>query len=231
MLVLYTLSSDSSIQYRSEELTIRGVSPIAVKQRTPEVSTMTKTARVAAIMTWLFLCEGGDLFAGDFHLVQRANAVTLKSKQRSIDVRTMIPEFINSTTEERRQLLCLAVNIYHEASVTDEQDGWAVGFVTINRLQDGRWGDTICQVIGARSQFGWVRGSLTTKVGTEFASPDFQRWERAQRIAYLILNDTDLPDVTDGRMFFWNRRTDNPPWKRAAYDLMRIGVHVYARVH
>lgn len=191
---------------------------------------MTKTALVVATMTWLFLFEGGELFAGDFHLVQRASAVTLKSKQRTIDVRAMIPEFINSTAEDRRQLLCLAVNIYHEASVVDEQDAWAVGFVTLNRLQNGRWGDTICQVVGAKSQFGWVRGGITTKVGTEFQTPDYQRWERAQRIAYLILNDPELIDVTDGRMFFWNRKTDNPPWKRHAYDLLRIGVHVYARV-
>lgn len=55
-----------------------------------------------------------------------------------------------------KEFACLARNIYHEAGVETMHGKMAVGTVTMNRLTDGRWGNTICKVVFAKAQFSWT---------------------------------------------------------------------------
>ena len=50
-----------------------------------------------------------------------------------------------------RDLKCLSKNIFYEAASEPEEGKVAVGLVTLNRAQDGRFGNSICDVVEQRS--------------------------------------------------------------------------------
>jgi N-acetylmuramoyl-L-alanine amidase len=54
-------------------------------------------------------------------------------------------------------ILCLALNIYHEARGEIVDGQMAVAQVTLNRTLDPRWPDNICDVVYDDSQFSWTR--------------------------------------------------------------------------
>lgn len=53
-------------------------------------------------------------------------------------------------------VLCLALNIYHEARGEPIDGQIAVAAVTLNRVQDPRWPDTVCDVVYQPNQFSWT---------------------------------------------------------------------------
>ncbi len=59
-----------------------------------------------------------------------------------------------SVTVEPLELACLARNAFHEARDQGIEGMTAVAYVTIRRLETGRW-DTLCEVVEAPSQFSW----------------------------------------------------------------------------
>jgi len=60
-------------------------------------------------------------------------------------VTTMVTPIVNT-----KELVCLAKNIFFEAGNQPEEGKVAVGLVTINRVQDGRFANSICGVINQR---------------------------------------------------------------------------------
>jgi N-acetylmuramoyl-L-alanine amidase len=50
-----------------------------------------------------------------------------------------------------KELQCLARNIFFEAANEPEEGKVAVGLVTLNRVQDGRFRDTVCGVVDERT--------------------------------------------------------------------------------
>ena len=50
----------------------------------------------------------------------------------------------------RKDVACLAKNIYFEAGTESMLGKMAVAQVTINRVKNGYWGDTICDVVNAK---------------------------------------------------------------------------------
>jgi spore germination cell wall hydrolase CwlJ-like protein len=52
-----------------------------------------------------------------------------------------------------KELNCLARNIFYEAANEPEEGKVAVGVVTLNRREDGRFGKTICAVVNQRTIF------------------------------------------------------------------------------
>lgn len=56
----------------------------------------------------------------------------------------------------RRDLQCLARNIFFEAGTESMLGKIAVGQVTVNRVKIGHWGETVCEVVNAKGQFSWT---------------------------------------------------------------------------
>src|SRR5690554_1426460 len=71
---------------------------------------------------------------------------------------------------------CLALNLFFE--VRDEPMGsWlAVAFVTINRVIDPRFPDTICEVVWEPKQFSWTHDGKSD-VPDVSKYPDRKAWE------------------------------------------------------
>jgi N-acetylmuramoyl-L-alanine amidase len=56
-------------------------------------------------------------------------------------------------------VLCLAMNIYHEARGEPLAGQLAVGFSTMNRVADKRYPDTVCDVVHQAKYHGWDMGN------------------------------------------------------------------------
>ena len=57
----------------------------------------------------------------------------------------------HATTVNSKELNCLAKNIYYEAGNESLEGKVAVGVVTLNRVNDGRFGDSVCDVVHKRT--------------------------------------------------------------------------------
>jgi spore germination cell wall hydrolase CwlJ-like protein len=59
---------------------------------------------------------------------------------------------------------CLARNIFYEAGGEPEEGKVAVALVTINRVRDGKFGKTICEVVNQRTMFVYSSSVKTTEI-------------------------------------------------------------------
>ena len=54
----------------------------------------------------------------------------------------LIDEIKDIEVEEQDQILCLALNIYHESRGENDRSRWAVGFVTLNRVKSSKFSNS-----------------------------------------------------------------------------------------
>lgn len=87
--------------------------------------------------------------------------------------------------DKQDDVVCLALNIYHEARGSTEQDRIASSYVAFNRWEDSNYPLTLrtkerslCNIIFDRYQFCWTNDSYV-KLPKEKTS-----WENAQELAY-----------------------------------------------
>ncbi|MGD8107839.1 cell wall hydrolase [Pantoea sp. FN0302] len=117
-------------------------------------------------------------------------------------------------------ILCLAMNIYHEARGEPLKGQIAVASVTMNRAN---WDVTqICPVVYAPKQFSWTH--LKNNAFSYPAKED-KSWQRAQQIAHQIVNG-ELSDVTNGATYYHNQ-TVTPAWSSAFAQTAAIGNHIF----
>lgn len=114
----------------------------------------------------------------------------------------------------QKQLDCLAKNVYFEARGEPLKGQLAVAWVTLNRVQDGRFADDVCGVVHQPGQFVWLDD------GHSDVPRDAESWNRAQTIAALVyaVQDVDSIDPTNGSIYFHAGRRK---------DAIRIGAHVF----
>lgn len=131
--------------------------------------------------------------------------------------------------EKLKQLECLAKNVYWEAANEPFEGKVAVAQVTINRLESGRYGKTVCQVVFQRTkvyetvicQFSW------TCTGQSRIPPRNQRlFKESEDVAKKVyLENFRLPGMTQA-MYFHNT-TVRPGWNKT--KITQIGQHIFYR--
>jgi spore germination cell wall hydrolase CwlJ-like protein len=127
--------------------------------------------------------------------------------------------------EARKQVDCLAENIYFEAAHEPETGRIAVALVTLNRVQDPRYPKDICSVVKQRvkstCQFSWFCES-----GKRVSNS--QAYREAQRIAiFVYANYERITDVTHGALFY-HADYVNPRWRGLERTTV-IGRHIFYR--
>lgn len=122
-----------------------------------------------------------------------------------------------------QELECLALNIYHEARNQELQGQLAVGLVTLNRVKNNRWPDTICGVVWQRKQFSWTHDG---KPDRPYNKPV---WEQIRSLARMLLNARDVyPDFTKGALYY-HAKYVKPVWRHQLVEVAEIGSHVFYR--
>jgi len=116
---------------------------------------------------------------------------------------------------------CLARNIFFEAGVEDVVGKIAVGQVTINRMKDGRWGDTICEVVYSKAQFSWT---LFSKKRNE--TPEGPLWEESVRVAQDVMRGTRHVELQDA-LFYHTDYIKTPIWASDNFKITQVGQHIF----
>ena len=119
----------------------------------------------------------------------------------------------------KRDLECLAKNIYFEARGESRQGKIAVAQVTLNRvIHPGEFHKTICGVVYQKDQFSWTNLPKQT-------IKDLQQWEESLHIAKGVLT---------GRMFlenfdalYFHADYVKPQWRATKQYISTIGKHIF----
>lgn len=120
----------------------------------------------------------------------------------------------------------LACNIYFESRGENISGQMAVGFVTLNRLKQEGYPESVRKVVYQPSQFSW------TLVKSGFVVRDGESWQVAQDIAgfiYKIRNNERLYktlDPTHGATHF-HTKSGKPYWRKFFTKTVTIGRHVF----
>jgi spore germination cell wall hydrolase CwlJ-like protein len=136
------------------------------------------------------------------------------------------PDYI-SAAQRTRELDCLTRNIYWEAASEPFEGKVAVAQVTMNRVQDGRFGDSVCGVIYQKNvfyekvicQFSWV---CETTHKTRPVYPPL--WAESELVAKkVLLENFRLPGLKDA--MFYHADYISPGWNKP--KLEKIGRHIF----
>lgn len=140
---------------------------------------------------------------------------------------TSMPAGYVSTTEKIKQLDCLTRNIYWEAANEPFEGKVAVAQVTMNRVEDGRFGKDVCGVVYQKNviyeklicQFSWV--CETTHKVRAVHQP---LWRESEEVAKkVLLENFRLPSLKEA--IYYHADYVNPGWKKPKID--KIGRHIF----
>ncbi len=123
-------------------------------------------------------------------------------------------------TVEPIDLGCLTRNIYHEARDQGLAGMVAVGYVTTRRLDQGRWGSTLCEVVEAPNQFSWFSD------GKPDAPGDMDAYRDALHAAIKVLTGR-APDVSNGASHYFAPALASPAWAECMIRTASIGGHAF----
>ena len=133
-------------------------------------------------------------------------------------------------------LMCMAVNIYHEAGNQSMLGQMAVGQVVMNRVADSRFPDTVCEVVKQaithkgtnkpilfRCSFSWYCDGKKDE-------PNFESktWSLALEHASIMLTKTIVLDFTEGATHY-HATYVRPAWAKTKTRTTRIDRHIFYR--
>lgn len=159
-----------------------------------------------------------------------ASFIFLYALSHSIPLPTMPfkASYNSLTAEVKKQVTCLAENIYFEAAHEPLEGKKAVAFVTLNRIQTGNYADTICGVVqqktGSVCQFSWYCEPHT--LAKRLTVRDTPLYNEILEIAtHFYLNFERMRDVTNGATFY-HADYVNPKWNKLEKE-KQIGRHIF----
>jgi spore germination cell wall hydrolase CwlJ-like protein len=154
----------------------------------------------------LLFTSATTAMAGDYYDFSSKNAKIVEISSKNLD------------KNDQRDLVCLALNIYHEARGSTYTDQVSVGYVTLNRSQ--KFDQTICNIVYRNNQFKWTGSKI------ESYSLEKKAWGRSLMIAYSILFDEEPNDPTHGALYF-HERSQKPTWAKMAFNTHVYGNHIF----
>jgi spore germination cell wall hydrolase CwlJ-like protein len=123
--------------------------------------------------------------------------------------------------DQRRQTLCMALSLYHEARGQSFDSQRAVADVILNRIREN--GGSICETIWQHAQFSWTRFPAYKIIPRDMAS-----WLAVQWHALTLISDPG-PDLTDGATMFYNFKMCHPRWASIGKVTARFGDQIFIR--
>jgi N-acetylmuramoyl-L-alanine amidase len=130
-----------------------------------------------------------------------------------------------------QDVVCLALNIYHEARSESLAGQYAVADVVLNRVESRNYPDDVCSVVYQarmweghpvrdKCQFSWYcDGKSDTPKETD-------AWYRSLMIAVNILHQNKFRGLTEGATHYHTNYV-NPKWNKSMDFIGRIGDHLF----
>jgi spore germination cell wall hydrolase CwlJ-like protein len=151
-----------------------------------------------------------------------------KAKLDQLRSSKAIQDNVELTMAERtKQLECLTKNIYWEAASEPFEGKVAVAQVTLNRVDDGRFGKGVCGVVYQKNiiyekvicQFSWVCES-THKIKPVYAAMYKESEEVAKKV---LLENFRLPGLSNA--MYYHATYVQPGWRKQ--KITQIGQHIF----
>jgi len=163
---------------------------------------------------------------------QHATNIIIKEKiEEKVEYRHPAQELVWGEVRIKGQInnaerLCLAKNIFFESRGESIVGQISVGQVTINRVVDGSWGNSICKVVYSNKQFSWT-DNLSAKQSVPGRNSVLrgQHWEASLMAADLVLRGLYLP-VLESALFYHNIFV-TPTWHSTDKFIIRIESHLF----
>jgi spore germination cell wall hydrolase CwlJ-like protein len=180
-----------------------------------------------SMILFLFDCHTGTMAWADEVSEDLTNIVALVeddimlSMQKDTDVREASVE---EAALAKKEIHCLALNIYFEARGESEQGQLAVGHVVMNRVASTQYPDAVCSVVRQggekrlhRCQFSWWCDGRSDK------PTNGKAWTRSLRLAIAVYTGKS-PDPTNGALWY-HAAYVTPYWRDALTLVRKIGRH------
>ena len=132
-------------------------------------------------------------------------------------------------------LMCMATNIYHEAKNQPMVGQIAVAQVVMNRANDSRYPDNVCDVVKqgltykngkvvlGKCQFSWYCDGKKDDVDKKS-----EKWRNSLRYASMVITNRITLDVTEGATHY-HATYVRPAWARTKTKTVRINRHIFYR--
>ena len=132
------------------------------------------------------------------------------------------------------QVQCMALNVYYEARGSNLADKAAVADVVLNRVNDTRYPNTVCEVVKQglqdangnmrrnKCQFSWYCD------GKHDRPQNQDLYVEAQSIAWNIVEEGKYRGITEGATHY-HATYVNPRWASTLQLVGRIGAHIFYR--
>ena len=147
-------------------------------------------------------------------------------------------EVLDYKTQQAQELYeeqhhCLALNLYHEARSDSQLGQMGVAFVTLNRVNDNRYPDTVCDVVYQarldangnprrnQCQFSWYCD------GKADDPTDLDMWGKIEEVAHKAMQNYGVvEDFTEGAVMY-HASYVNPYWVSSYDKTVRIDTHIF----
>src|SRR6056300_755999 len=132
---------------------------------------------------------------------------------------------------DRRQVECLAQNIYYEARGENQDGHVAVALVTMNRSLSKLYPNNVCNVVreklGKTCQFTWWCDSKLRSKATlyNYTRQEKKVYEEIRDLALHVYVNRDIIEDFTGGAIFYHANYVNPRWKYK--KTAQIGNHIF----
>jgi spore germination cell wall hydrolase CwlJ-like protein len=160
------------------------------------------------------------VFAGSKHSAPATNEVIIvytqpvPAKKTPVEIVDAINQNIAtviSKSKDKKEIECLANNVFYESRNQSVIGKIAVAHVTLNRSKDQD--RTICKIVYQKSkngcQFSWVCGGKKSDKNIIEA----KAWKEALAVSYAAFTGL-VEDPTDGATFYYNPKRAHPHWAK-----------------
>ncbi len=113
-------------------------------------------------------------------------------------------------------IVCLALNIYHEARGEPIDGQIAVAQVTLNRVDSKRYPNSVCGVVYDDSQFSWTAGK-----------PKIEEPEAYATALFIAENMDKFDDLSGGATHYYAPDKASPFWKDKLLYVGTINNHIF----
>lgn len=162
-----------------------------------------------------------------------ASSDTSSIPVESITIEHKLDEYV------KEELMCLSKNIYFEAGTESDAGKIAVGLVTMNRVADKRWPNTVCEVVqqGPINRWWWEEKGKKVPIkhrcqfswycdGKGDDPYPGSRWDRSVQIAEQIYFTTQYQGLVEGATHY-HATYVNPSWAQHLTTVTRIDTHIF----
>ena len=137
-------------------------------------------------------------------------------------------------TQKRKNLECLALNIYHETKASSLADAMAVSDVVMNRVYSRHFPNNICDVVHQavkhengmpkrnQCQFSWYCDGKSDEPKNKTA------WEKSRKYASDFYIYSKYIGITEGSTHY-HANYVKPYWAPTLDRITRIGSHIFYR--